>query len=302
MTEHHHLHRPTRFRPAKPPSLFTALGPMPFLLALAAIVTLLAAVSSSRLFDSAAASAEKDAEMDRQARSELLTLGWAPRGELVPGVERLVAERPFHVQLAHGTVEGRVPSNAKLARAEAVLTRELARYPAGFLARVHLRRVLFCEDLEEAKKPIPSLPNHAATLLVDVDAGEAFLSRLVHHEVFHFLDFADDRLVTRDPDWERLNVPDFRYEGGGRTVREPSATDPDGGPPGFVTRYATAALEEDKAELFSWLMSDPALVAARAGADAVLRAKVFRLDALVTKFVPRPYVWLLPAADAPLGK
>ncbi len=262
---------------------------MPILLTLAAIITASAAFYSTRAFDTAAMDATRLEELDRKTREELLQNGWEPSStELVPSVEGLVAKRPFRIALAHGTITANPPEAGKLAKAREILAYELARYPPGFLRKARMRRVLFCEDLEEDGRPIPSLPNHASTLLVDVDGSQAFLARLVHHEVFHFLDYAEDLVVVRDPSWERLNVPDFRYEGGGRAIRDPAATASGSGPKGFVTRYATAALEEDKAEIFSWLMTGKAILSARCIDDTILRTKVDRIDAIVAAFFPGP--------------
>jgi len=281
-------------RAAHRPSLFTLLGPMPALLAVAAVVTAGAAVYSTRTFDAAAVDEGRLEALDRKTRDDLLARGFGPRQEaLAPGVEPLVALRPFHLPLSHGAVTCGPPREEKLGRAARILGRELSRYPAGFLKRARLRRVAFCEDLEENERPIPSLPNYESTLLVDVTGSEAFLARLVHHEVFHFVDYADDGIVVRDPAWEAQNPAGFRYEGGGRVVRDPEATLPVG-PEGFVTRYATAALEEDKAEIFAWLMADKALVAGKCRGDARLAEKVARLDTIVGTFFPvrlgpRPY-------------
>lgn len=291
-----HPHDTTHTRQSHRPDLFTLLGPMPFLLTLAAVVTASAAVYSTHAFDTAALDSTRLEEIDRKTRDDLVARGWEPQPtELVASVELLVAKRPFRLDLGHGALTAGPPEPTKLAKARETLAHELSRYPAGFLRKVRLRRVLLCQDLEENERPIPSLPNHASTLLVDVDAGQAFLSRLVHHEVFHFLDFADDQLVVRDPAWEQLNDPDFRYEGGGRAVRDPAATGPSSGPPGFVTRYATAALEEDKAEIFSWLMTDKALLAARTMNDSILRKKVSRIHGIVSAFFP------LTLGPAPYG-
>lgn len=283
---HEHGHEGKHGIPVHRPGLLTLLGPMPILLTLASVVTVTAAVLSTRAFDAAAASAERTEELDRRAREGLLGKGFTPDGtEVTAGVEAMLPRAAFSLPLSHGTVTARPPSRAKLEAAKGALAKELGRYPKGFLRKAKLRRVIFCEDLEEGGRSIPSLPNYASTLLVDADASPAFLARLVHHEVFHFVDFADDGLVVVDPAWEKLNPADFRYEGGGRTIRDPEASAPTG-PDGFVTRYATASLEEDKAEIFSWLMNDHALLAARSRGDTVLAAKVARIDAIVRAFFP----------------
>ena len=49
--------------------------------------------------------------------------------------------------------------------------------------------------------------------------------------------------------------------------------------PGFVSKYATSALEEDKAETFAFLMAAPARLQAIAARDAVIRAKIAAVKA-----------------------
>jgi len=47
---------------------------------------------------------------------------------------------------------------------------------------------------------------------------------------------------------------------------------------GFISAYATSALEEDKAEVFSFLMTEPAAVADMAKRDPVLKLKVLAVQ------------------------
>jgi len=112
--------------------------------------------------------------------------------------------------------------------------------------------------------------------------------RSFHHEVFHLIDYRDDGVVTRDPAWEALNPPGFKYAGGGRAALADPAmtTDPTDKVPGFVTGYSTSAVEEDKAELFAFLVVHPAYMAKRAATDPVIRAKVARMKALLAAFCP----------------
>jgi hypothetical protein len=56
--------------------------------------------------------------------------------------------------------------------------------------------------------------------------------------------------------------------------------------PGFVSRYATSALEEDKAETFAFLMAAPVRLDAIAARDAVIRNKIVALRAELHEFCP----------------
>jgi hypothetical protein len=63
-------------------------------------------------------------------------------------------------------------------------------------------------------------------------------------------DLADDAEVLWDPEWDRLNPPGFEDGHGGRDLRQPSSSALSEERAGFLTRYATSALEEDQAEIF----------------------------------------------------
>jgi len=202
------------------------------------------------------------------------------------GVKLLLPERGFVLELYHGPVTGEPPATAAAAAAAEVVARELGRFPAGALGGARFRRVLLCAALAEGGASIPSLPNYQQTLLLDVGSPPDFVRRLLHHELFHFIDFSDDDQVLVDPAWEAHNDRYFVYGVGGRAMREPGSSRLARDLPGFVSRYATAALEEDKAEVFSFLMTAPADVAALAAADPVIRRKVAAIERQVGAALP----------------
>ncbi len=201
------------------------------------------------------------------------------RTDVVP----LVATTAFRVSLSEGRLSGgAAPSELSL---WPLLEEELSRYPRGVLSRAGLRFVLLCSGLSQEDNPIASLPNFESTLLLDVDSSPAFLRRLIHHEVFHFLDFADDLKLKEDESWARLNDRFFTYGMGGRYARAPSGAVLGSGGPGFFSEYARSALEEDKAEVFSFVMSDVAAAKELTRDDHVLRAKVLAVHSQVQQFV-----------------
>lgn len=255
--------------------------------------TALVGFVAERAYDAREARAEMLADADRSARDELLALGFTPAGSararrlnVERGVELMTAARGFELPLGNGPVAGRPPAAAPRARAEVIVSEELDRYPRELLSRARLYRVLLCEGLSEAGRPIPSLPNFQRTLLLDVDAEPGFLRRLVHHELFHFADYADDEQVLRDPEWAALSGSDFVYGSGGRFLRDPKSSLPGSAPPGFVTRYATSALEEDKAETFAFMMTAPGTLSERARTDPVLAAKIARIERQLFSLFP----------------
>jgi hypothetical protein len=194
-------------------------------------------------------------------------------------VELMVVERAFSIQLAGGPLSARPASADAAGRAATLVQRELSRYPPAFFQRVRLSRVLLCRDLRENGQPIPSLPNYHRTLLLDVDASPGFLSRLIHHELFHFIDYAGDDKVGADPAWEALNNRWFVYGSGGRFMRDRQSSEFGSGPAGFVSRYATSGTEEDKAEVFAFMVVSRGQMQALAHKDRVLAAKMSRIEA-----------------------
>jgi hypothetical protein len=199
------------------------------------------------------------------------TYGFTPSSIVrrVNGVAVLEATRAFRMELPNGPVKGGAPEKKRSATATGILKRELARYPNGFFTKVNLAGVVLAADLVESDTPIPSLPNVARLLLLDVDAAEIDLVRVIHHEIWHFADLADDGVLSPDPAWRALNPPGTFYGSGGRSIRGSWAAKPATDLPGFVSAYATAGDEEDKAETFAFVVARRELPN-----DPVVNAKV----------------------------
>ena len=252
---------------------------------------------AARMNDSQAVERELAQEADARLREQQIERGWKPVStgpaslharalEAARGVEMLAASRRFQLELAGGALAGEPAREVALVEAARVLSEELSRYPRRFLEQSRLRRVVLTQSLSEAGAPIPSLPNLEGSLVLDVDAPEAFLRRLIHHEVFHFVDYAGDDQLKRDPAWQSLNDRWFTYGSGGRYARAPGSGRLTGELPGFVSRYATAALEEDKAETFAFMLARPAELEAIAARDAVISKKIAALRAALEQFCP----------------
>lgn len=248
---------------------------------------------AENLVDERAAHAAQRAEMAERVRDGFLRQGMLPsQAPAAPqvsrsGVELLHVTQPFSLDLAGGKLAGEAPSTAAEERAAVIVAEELARYPSGFLPAHRLQRVVLCARLTEAGAPIPSLPNVDQALILDVDAPDAFLRRLIHHEVFHFIDYAADDQVRTDPEWDALNDRYFVYGFGGRFVREGSASRFGSGGPGFVTEYAKSAVEEDKAETYAFLLTAPTQMRAAAAQDPTLFKKADAILDTLEKRDPR---------------
>ncbi|MEO6600220.1 MAG: hypothetical protein ABIQ16_10135 [Polyangiaceae bacterium] len=272
--------------------------PRPNFMTLTVVAALLVTPSvgllAAELRDPAAEHAQLAREADEALRGDLFEHGIAQfasagaptRALAALGVEVVVPERTFHLESGRAVLTGNPVATADAERALETLAVELARYPASFLERARLHRLLLCSKLHEGTEAIPSLPNFHGTLLVDVNADAPFLRRLLHHEVFHFADYADDDQLSHDPAWLALNDHYFVYGSGGRFVRDRGAGRFSAELPGFVSRYATSALEEDKAETFAMRMVAPRTFAALVAEDPILLAKSAAVEAQLHRLSP----------------
>ncbi|MDG3007021.1 hypothetical protein [Paludisphaera mucosa] len=242
------------------------------------MIFLLAVLASS---GAAAAVAEGEAPITGQGLDRLAA---AAGIEVVGRTADLRVETPF------GPITAR-PSGDATARFAALFAEEFAVYPPALVRRSRLKRVVLGSGLAfdgQLRGAIPDFWHDA--LYLDVARGDyspTYQRTAIHHEFFHLVDYRDDGEVYRDDAWAALNPPGFRYGPGGKDVQGDALgslfTDKH---PGFLTTYATAGVEEDKAEVFARLLVAPREVARRAGLDPILARKVARMKARLKEFEP----------------
>ena len=228
---------------------------------------------------------------------------------------------PFCIWLEHGQyltgVEGQPASAEEASWYVPLFAEEFGHYPP-LLVRKTLARVVLCGELFRSQKPNPragkcgrfrvvdSNPLHFAHRLQggipDGGNGVLYLSmtcetddkdhvrKTIHHEFYHCVQQRQFGGYG-DRGWAGLNRPEFVYGPGGLRVNE--GTDPtfwvmpaeDWGN-GFLNQYSMSAPEEDQAEIFAHLLTEPARVGFRLPADDILCGKVERLKATLEEFCP----------------
>lgn len=194
-------------------------------------------------------------------------------------LEVVESGEPFPLQTHHGAITGAdAPAEARQ-RYAVLLGEEFGLYPPAFVGRSGLKRIVLCRDLDFEGQRRAALPAFASgTLYLDVLRGAEdplYPRRVIHHEFFHLVDWRDDGQVYGDDEWTELNEPDFRYGSGGVNSQDDSHvglwTERHAG---FLSEYGRSGVEEDKAELWSFLLVHPRETAARSAADALLLEKV----------------------------
>ena len=190
-----------------------------------------------------------------------------------------VADRDFSTTVASTPIRGRAPTDLDMRRYGVIFVSEWNRYPRGFVTMVNLPRIILCRDLSVAGQPRAAVPDFGdCTLYLDVALGRhsgRYQRYVIHHDFFHMLDYSDDGIIRRDEEWEALNPEGFRYGPGGwiyHDDRQAGAGRDD--VPGFLNRYSTSGVEEDKAEVFANMMVDYKAVLVQSEQDPVLAQKV----------------------------
>jgi glutaredoxin len=151
--------------------------------------------------------------------------------------------------------------------------RELLRYAPGFLRGLGLKRLVVCDDLRSQERPTPALSDPITGTLF-VAADDASGRHALHHELAHLWDTTANR--TRDPEWEALNEVELEY-----VIDALHGHSPETLPPprtGFASPQAQLSASEDRAETYAYLLFDPVTLFERARGDAVLSAKIARMQ------------------------
>jgi hypothetical protein len=153
------------------------------------------------------------------------------------------------------------------------------RYPTEVLVATGMQNVALCKHIEYEQKRnhvtagTADIYGHAMLLSVGefenelYDASGAFtIEDIVHHELYHLLEYERMRDVyMNDPEWRLHNPLGFEYR---LRLSEQTAR-----PAGFVNVYAATNEVEDRASVFQYLMTRPDELCEMAKTDSVVRTK-----------------------------
>jgi hypothetical protein len=195
----------------------------------------------------------------------------------------------FPVRTYHGQINGYDAGPAMVASYLPILASEWELYPRAAIEKSALRRIILCDGLTFAGQRRNAIPDFEHNdLYLDVARGrydELYTRRVIHHEVFHIIDYRDDGELYADGRWAALNSTGFAYGTGGENAQnDSSASVMTNERPGFLNTYSMTGVEEDKAEVFANMIVNGKLLAERATADPVLHAKMQLMKELLAKF------------------
>ena len=172
------------------------------------------------------------------------------------------------------------------------LSQEFSKYPANLVINSGLKTIGLVKNLQvsggaRAAAPAPSITGMLYDVDVMTNAGSAYAREVISHEYWHYLDYKMRGSYTYDdPQWDACNPPGFTYGSGGI-----SAYGADSGyvaafhpRAGFITAYSEYGIQEDRAEMFGWLIYSPSSV--KSLNDSGINCKINRLTAIVHQLSP----------------
>ncbi len=204
------------------------------------------------------------------------------------GIEIATGGAPSPVRTRFGQITLASADRDALEKYQPLLCGEFAIYSPNLLVRAGLKRIVLCEQLAfmgQLRNAVPDF--ESGTLYLEVKRGQhntRYLRRVMHHDFFHMIDYRDDGSLYQDDLWCGLNPKDFKYGKGGQSAQDQANTAVlSDRYPGFLNHYSTTGVEEDKAEIFAWMIVEPDIMAERQ-ADPTLAAKMDRIKQLMRGF------------------
>jgi hypothetical protein len=203
---------------------------------------------------------------------------------------------PYRYDYDWGWGEAREAAEWEIEAFAPILSDELGLYPADFFRKANIRRVILARDLwleqEGVEQNIAGyifgdsiLMNVAYTYKVNNRDKQR---RYMHHLIWHVIDGISGT-TWEDPEWVALNPEGFEYgvyTRGGIHDRSSQTGLLSTEFPGFINRYGTGNVPDDKADLFAYLMVVHHWVEERAAEDPFIRAKVDTIKARLAAFDP----------------
>ena len=203
-------------------------------------------------------------------------------------IEIITYNHAFPIKTTHGPINGKNADKKSLEPYVLIFAQEFSLYNPDIIKKMQLKRVVFCVDLSfdgQLRGAVPDFEHN--TLYLDIACGaylKLYQREVIHHELFHIIDWRDDGNLYKDEVWSALNPKSFAYGTGGKNAQNPDSGVLTDKYPGFLNHYSTTGVEEDKAEVFAKMMLEQAYLKERIKKDKVLSEKVERMKALTISF------------------
>ena len=198
----------------------------------------------------------------------------------------IIPDKPFKYRSFTYTLEGNPATEEDLDNYIPILLMELSIYPKSFIKRSKIKKIIILNNIQFSKinlsqerSGFPEYNETMSLILASNERNFAYIRIVFHHEIFHFIDWIDD-YSFKDEKFEKLNLENFSYGNGGENEREWIKLDKN--LKGFINHYSTSGLEEDKAEIYQYLIGCPD--EALNNKDEIVMKKVRRIQEFINQF------------------
>ena len=155
-------------------------------------------------------------------------------------------------------------------------------YKGDFLQKINLKYIVLCKNLKVSEISALGFANpEMKTLIFNINTDEKLLDRVLHHEVFHFIQHGNEDLFNR-VNWEKLNDSNFKYQDCS-TCTEKLGLNYSNKNNGFLTDYSMSTPYEDMAEVYSFMITNKNLLIERSKQDAVIEKKIGFIKKYISK-------------------
>ena len=155
-------------------------------------------------------------------------------------------------------------------------------YKGDFLQKINLKYIVLCKNLKVSEISALGFANpEMKTLIFNINTDEKLLDRVLHHEVFHFIQHGNEDLFNR-VNWEKLNDSNFKYQDCS-TCTEKLGLNYSNNNNGFLTDYSMSTPYEDMAEVYSFMITNKNLLIKRSKEDAVIEKKIGFIKKYISK-------------------
>ena len=140
---------------------------------------------------------------------------------------------------------------------------EWNKYPVSWVKNSNLKAIAFVKNLRVVGQFRSAMPDaYGEVLYYDIGyayAGDTYQKMVIHHEYYHMIEenyFGS--MYYKDEEWDSFNPPDFEYgEGGSSAYEEENYSNKEHPRQGFIDNYSMYGLEEDKAQVYAYIMTTP---------------------------------------------
>ncbi len=195
------------------------------------------------------------------------------------------------MQYAYASWQIADPQSSEGRQAYKIVSQELSKYTAANFATLGLKKVYLVKSLYVDGTFRSGMPEaqFEDAIYLDIDTkyftseSGKYMRRTIHHEIRHLADYNQYRTYKpQDSKWLQCNPAQNSYLNSVASMyANPAYAHAEHPSAGFISGYATSGIDEDRAEVYAYYMTDRAYLYKTAIEDASLSCKVAQTETLI---------------------